>query len=121
MADSILVTVKNSLGIPSGTEAFDDTLIMEINAALSTLRELGVGEGDLIIANDEDEWADFLGDATNLEDAKLYICRKVRLSFDPPQNSFLVSAIEKQIEELTWRLMIKTDPALEEEEEEDDA
>ena len=35
---------------------------------------------------------------------KSYVFLKVRQLFDPPQTSYLITAVEKQIEELEWRL-----------------
>jgi hypothetical protein len=123
MTDSILDTVKGVLGIPTDITDFDVALIVEINTALATLNQLGLGvEEGLVVVDADDEWDDFLDEVTNLEDAKSYICHKVRLAFDPPQHQFLVDAIQKQIEELGWRLMVKVDPETnpEEEEEEDE-
>lgn len=111
MTDSILDTVKGVLGIPTDVTDFDISLIVEINTALATLNQLGVGiAGGFVITDDTDVWADFLEAVTNLEDTKSYTCHKVRLAFDPPSNSFLVDAIQKQILELEWRLMVKVDP-----------
>lgn len=120
MVDSVLDTIKGAIGISTEVADFDIPLILEINTALATLHQLGFGEEAFVITDDGDEWDDVLGDGTNLEDIKSYIWYSVRLSFDPPQNSFLVDAIQKRIEELAWRIKVKLDPAPEEEEEEED-
>ena len=39
---------------------------------------------------------------TDLEEVKTNVYLRVRLAFDPPQNSFLVTSIKEQIVESTW-------------------
>ncbi|WP_435891877.1 phage head-tail connector protein [Klebsiella pneumoniae] len=43
---------------------------------------------------------------------KTYIQQKVRLLFDPPNNSFLVSAIQENLKELEFRLNMDGEGAL---------
>lgn len=108
--ESILDSVKKSSGIVLTDTNFDDDLILQINAALMTVQQLGIGpiEG-FIISSNEDLWEDLLGSRTDLEAVKLYIALKVRLAFDPPQNSFLVEAIKTQLTELEFRLNIQAE------------
>lgn len=124
--ENILDSVKKLLGIDETDLNFDQELIMHINSVFTVLNQLGVGPvgGFKIYSNDE-VWADFVGTQLNIESVKSYIYLKVRLLFDPPQNSFLISAFEKQIEEFEWRLQVQVEPyaitaaaLLEEEEEE---
>lgn len=108
--DSILDTIKDSLGVPLEDTSFDGSLIMQINAALMVTQQLGVGSSTcVLISSKSDKWSALLGDRTDLEAVKLYIYLKVRLSFDPPQNSFLVDAITRQITELESRLNIQAE------------
>ena len=109
--DSILGTIAEMiLGSfePSGTNGinpFQTDLIIHINSALSTLIQLGIGpiEGFRIRGTDE-TWSDFmLGNRGDIEMIKSYVYMKVRLMFDPPQNSFLVDSLEKQCKEFEWR------------------
>jgi hypothetical protein len=37
---------------------------------------------------------------------KSYVFLKVKQLFDPPQTSYLITATEKQIQELEWRLNV---------------
>jgi hypothetical protein len=37
---------------------------------------------------------------------------KCKLEFDPPGTSFLVEAVNRQLTELAWRLMVEVDPDL---------
>jgi len=125
--ENILDSVKKLLGIDETDLNFDQELIMHINSVFTVLNQLGVGPvGGFKISSNEETWTDFV-DATrlDLESVKSYIYLKVRLLFDPPQNSFLVGSIEKQIEEHEWRLQVQVEPyaitaaaLLEEEEEE---
>lgn len=107
---SILNTIKKSLGITIEDTNFDDEIIMHLNSALMSAQQLGIGPitGFLVTSTDE-EWADLLGDRTDLEAVKLYLAFKVRLAFDPPQSGFLVEAIKNQITELEVRLNIQAE------------
>lgn len=108
--ESILILIKKLIGIEEEYTHFDTDIIAAINSAIMTLTQIGIGPDDgFFIIDDKATWNDFLGDRTDLEATKMFILLSVRLSFDPPTNSFLVEAIRKQIEELTWRLSIITD------------
>ena len=109
--ENILDSIKKLLGIDEADLNFDQELIMHINSVFMVLHQLGVGPvGGFKISSNEEAWADFVGTRLDLESIKSYIYLKVRLLFDPPQNSFLVGAIEKQIEENEWRLQVQVEP-----------
>lgn len=107
---SILNTTKTALGITVEDTNFDSDLLMHINSALMAVQQLGIGpiEG-FLISSEADDWEDLLGARLDLEAVKLYIYLKVRLAFDPPQNSFLVEAIKNQITELEFRLNVQAE------------
>ena len=109
--ENILDSIKKLLGIDEADLNFDQELIMHINSVFMVLHQLGVGPvGGFKISSNEEAWADFVGTRLDLESIKSYIYLKVRLLFDPPQNSFLVGSIEKQIEEYEWRLQVQVEP-----------
>jgi len=117
--DSILTSIKKLLGIEAEVTNFDQDIIIDINSALMSLNQLGVGpESGLFITGPEETWVSLLGDRKDIEAAKTYIYFKVRLMFDPPSSGFLIDAIERQIKEFEWRLNIQVDkPPVEETEE----
>lgn len=102
---SILTTTKKILGLEADYTAFDLDVTTHINAALSTLDQVGVGPvGGFFIEDATEQWED-LGVADNqLNLLKSYIYLKVRMLFDPPSTSFHVTAMENQLNELLWRL-----------------
>lgn len=105
--NSILESTKKLLGIMPDYEHFDMDLIIYINSAISILRQIGIGPKlGYRITSKNDLWGDFIGESHMIEDVKSYIYLRCRLIFDPPTNSFLVTAIENQITELTWRLSV---------------
>ena len=109
--ENILDSIKKLLGIDEADLNFDQELIMHINSVFMVLNQLGVGPvGGFKISSNEEVWTDFVSTRLDLESVKSYIYLKVRLLFDPPQNSFLVGAIEKQIEENEWRLQVQVEP-----------
>lgn len=108
MADSILDSVKQVLGVEEDYTAFDIDILMHINTAFATLNQIGIGpDAGFMIEDASATWDQFLGDDPRLNSVKTYIYLKVRLIFDPPATSFVINAIEKQIEELEWRLSVK--------------
>lgn len=105
MEQSILISTKKILGIADDYTVFDLDIITHINSAFSTLTQLGVGPAiGFMIEDSEAEWANFIGIDLQLNVVKSYVFLKVRMLFDPPTTSYLITAMEKQIEELEWRL-----------------
>lgn len=104
---SILDSIKQLLGIDVNDTSFDKELIIHINGALMILNQLGVGPEDgYLIVDKNNTWDEFVPGQKNLEAIKSSVYLRVRLIFDPPQNSFLVTSIEKQIQEYDWRIEI---------------
>ena len=105
--DSIHVSIKKLLGIAADYTHFDPDIIMHINSAFSVLTQLGVGPPEgFRIEDDAKTWNDCMGDATRFDAVKSYIYLKVGLMFDPPTSSAVLSAKERQISELEWRLNV---------------
>lgn len=110
MADpvnSILDSIKKVLGIAPDYDVFDPDLIQHINSVFFTLQQLGIGpEEGFEITDAETTWDAFLGTNKLLNSVKTYISLRVRILFDPPANSFVMDALQKQIQELEWRLNV---------------
>lgn len=107
MSESILQNIKKLLGIAANYTAFDDDLIMHINSVFMILRQIGVGpEEGYKITGSLNVWSEFSNNDLFIESVKTYVYLKVRLYFDPPQNSSLMQAIQSQINELEWRLNV---------------
>jgi hypothetical protein len=111
MENSILISTKKILGIAEDYTAFDLDIITHINSAFSTLTQLGVGPANGFMIEDETaQWSDFIADISSddlqYNSVRTYVFLKVRYLFDPPQTSYLITATEKQIQELEWRLNV---------------
>lgn len=103
--NSILISIKKLLGIDKDYVQFDQDIIININSALMSLMQLGVGpQSGFKINGEEETWNDFIGERIDLESVKTYIYLKVRLTFDPPQSSYLIENIKEQLKEIEWRL-----------------
>lgn len=109
MAGSILDDVKKVLGLDPTYTAFDPDIVLHINTVFTILNQLGVGPvGGFMIVDNTSTWDAYLADDLNLNSVKTYISMKVRLIFD--SNTLtgpVINAMEKQIEELEWRLNVK--------------
>ena len=107
MEQSILTSTKKILGIAEDYTVFDLDIITHINTAFTTLAQLGVGPPEAFMIEDATAlWTDFdpVDDHINYNAVKSYVFLRVRLLFDPPTTSYLISAFDKQLQELEWRL-----------------
>jgi hypothetical protein len=111
--DSILTSTKKVLNLAADYEAFDQDVIMHINSVFSTLNQLGVGpEVGFMIEDASSTWDAFLGIDPRLNHVKTYVYLRVRILFDPPQTGHHMSAMEKQITELEWRLNVQREETM---------
>lgn len=110
LSESILITVKRDCNVEDDDHAFDSEIIRSINSYLQVLWMQNVGVSGFKVTNEDQTWAEFLGPhADDLQMAVSYICKKVRLAFDPPSNSSLYNAYKEQADELGWYLGVESD------------
>lgn len=110
--ESILTSIKQLLGLGEDYTPFDNEIVMDINSVLMTLNQMGIGPAEgFVITCDEETWSDFLGEATKarFEAVKTFVHLKVKLVFDPPQNSSHLQALKEQAAEYEWRLNVQRD------------
>jgi hypothetical protein len=104
---SILTSTKKILGLTESDENFDQDVITHINAVFSTLNQLGIGPEDGYMIEDKTAtWDAFLGTDKRLNSVKTYMYLRVRLLFDPPTTSYLISSLQEQLKEIEWRLNV---------------
>lgn len=112
MEDSILNSIKKSLGITPEYTQFDPEIIMHINSVFMFLQQIGVGPTNTYsIESDSETWTDFFS-STNVKDvnaAKSLMFLKVKMLFDPPTIGSVNESYNKLIDELTWRCSIEGD------------
>lgn len=105
---SILISIKKMLGIDEEYTHFDDSVMIHINSVLLVLNQIGVGPPEgFLISDATSEWVDFIEEGLKLEFVKTYVYLKVKLLFDPPASSAVVEAINKQIAEYEWRILVQ--------------
>lgn len=108
--ESILTSVKKNIGGSAEDTYFEPDIKMHINSTLMTLTQLGVGPPDGFMINGvEETWEDFIGDRKDLAAIQSYVYLKVRLLFDPPTTSFVLSAMKDQASEYEWRLNVQVE------------
>lgn len=112
MLTSILTSTKKTLGIAEEYTAFDEDIIMHINTVFTTLNQLGIGPAEGYAISDKTPvWANFLGTDLRLNNVKSYMYMRVRLMFDPPSTSYLIASMERQVEQLEWRINTQREAA----------
>lgn len=105
--DSILLSVKKLLGIDAEYTVFDPDIIIHINTAFAVLNQLGVGPVEGFMIESENEvWDEYIMDF-NFTMAKTFVFLKVKLAFDPPSSTALLESMNRQLDELTWRLEVE--------------
>jgi len=109
MEQSILKSTKKLLGIEPDDTSYDLDLTTYINSEFSTLTGLGVGPAaGFFIEDDTAKWSELLvdldSDEVQLNLIKIAVYLRVRLVFDPPGQTFLIDALQKQLTETEWRL-----------------
>lgn len=111
MDDSILTTIKKMLGIDADYTVFDTDIIVFINAAFMVLAQLGIGDREgFKISSADQTWASFISDFPDLyESVKTFIYLKVKVLFDPPANSYVMTSYNNTIDEYAWRLNIEAE------------
>ena len=110
MSESILNTIKVMFNVEDDCDAFDTEIVAYIKSALFTLSQFGIGpEEGFSITGPTELWSDYIKSEKNLTAVQTFIKLKVQLLFDPPSNSFVVDAINKQIDELGWRLCLEAE------------
>lgn len=105
MGGSILNDIKKLLNIQEEDESFDTDIIIHINSAFFVLNQLGVGSKiPFTIEDKTSTWEDFLPDKDrNFAAVKTYVYLKVRLVFDPPTSSYVLTSMQNQANEYEWR------------------
>lgn len=94
MNDSILISVKEKIGIDAEDTAFDSSIIDCINSAFFVLNQLGVGPSTpFIISSSSAKWDDFIQNDPFIESVKIYVYAKARKIFDPPASSTIMEAL----------------------------
>ena len=110
MDESILLTIKKLLGLDADYTPFDTDVIVDINAVLGVLNQLGVGNATRI-KDSSTTWNDFLSEHNiNLDEVITYVFLRVQMIFDPPTSNLVGEAKKEMINELGWRLNVKVDP-----------
>lgn len=105
MFNSVLLSIKQSIGVHPEDTSFDGQIAMHINTVLVILNELGVTE--VVGKRVEDQlmdWEELLNGRTDIENVKTYIAHRVKMMFDPPTSSAAMEAIQRTINELEWRI-----------------
>lgn len=111
---SILTDIKKMLGLEEEYDAFDREITIYINSAFTMLNQLGVGPPEgFSITDAGDTWEDFLGERSGEMNAvRDYVYSHVRRMFDPPSNSFVMTALKDMNEELAWRLNVQAESGI---------
>lgn len=110
MGESILATIKKMLGLEADYTPFDTDIIVLINSAFMTLNQLGVGPKEGFCIKDfTSTWGEFVTNNIMMNSVQEYVYMKVKMIFDPPGNSFVMSAMQERCKEYETRLNIQAE------------
>lgn len=111
ISDSIFLSVKRLIGISDEDNSFDVDIMLNINAAISTLFQLGVIKKPYTIISEDDTYNDLIpgGSEDVINQTKMYLVYKTKLGFDSSTLSGnVIETIKEMIKEAEWRLMAAT-------------
>lgn len=109
--ESILLSIKKLLGVAPEYDAFDADILTAINLAIDTLIQIGINKPEGFMVEDQlITWDEYLeGQLYILPLAKSFIYLKSRIMFDPPASSILLECLNKQLDELAFRIQVAID------------
>lgn len=108
--DGILASIKERIGIAEDDNSFDTDIIDLIDSAFADLNDIGVGpDNGFAIEDDTTDWIDFSEDVRVLSSVKDFVYLTVKLTFDPPTQTSLLTSMENRLKKLEWRLNVKCD------------
>lgn len=113
LSDSILSSVKKLIGISEDDISFDLDIMLNINAAASTLYQIGVLQKPYTVTSKDDTYGDLIpgGSEDVVNQIKMYFVYKTRLGFDSSTLSgTVIEVIKEMIREAEWRLMVSFNP-----------
>lgn len=107
--DSILSSIKTLMpnsAIPQDYSVFDTEIIGLINSELAIISQLGVGKTNEVfsISGTSEVWSDFIDNTELLNLVAMYIAIRVKITFDPPQSTVVMDALNKRSDELSFRI-----------------
>ena len=109
MTTSILNDIKHTLGLLAQDESFDQDIMLFVNGEISDLTQIGVGDPlGFMIEDAEATWDQWITDP-RLNSVKSYIFLSVKLKFDPPPTGFATAAMERQLEQMQFRINTAAD------------
>lgn len=110
MEASILKSTKKILGLSPEYTPFDLDILTHLNATFAILDQLGIGPvGGFYVEDEAATWDEFGAQPNQLNLVRSYVFLKVRMLFDPPATSFLIEAMNNQIDQFEWRLTVMKD------------
>lgn len=105
METSILTSTKKVLGVPEDYTAFDLDILTFVNSAFSTITQLGIGPVNGIFIEDSImKWEDLDLSTPQVSQVRSYIFLQTKMLFDPPATSYVLDAMQRQIDEHVSRL-----------------
>lgn len=113
ISNSILSSVKKLIGISPDDDSFDLDIMLNINAACSTLFQLGVLQKSFTVTSKDDTYDDLLPGCSDdiINQTKMYFVYKTKLGFDSSTLSgTVIEVIKEMIKEAEYRLMISFNP-----------
>lgn len=113
ISDSILSSVKKLIGISEEDKTFDIDIMLNINAAILTLNQLGVLKKPYTVTSKDDIYEDLLPEVSEdiVNEVKMYFVYKTRLGFDSSTMSgTVIEVVKDMIKEAEWRLMVAFNP-----------
>ncbi len=114
--DSILETMLTLAGDSPSMPAYKTDIMLYTNGLFGRLKNLGVGPKEgFYITGEEETWDDFMEEGPERAAVQSYMTFKIKLMFDPPQNSTVLQSYERLAAEFEWNAQMDAEMAEEDE------
>lgn len=105
---SILVNIRESVGLMGDNSEFDTDLLIHINSTIATLAQIGACDV-VIVSDDTTQWRELKNESLVGSNMFMmvptYVALSTKLIFDPPPPS-AVEIYKQKADEILWRLKI---------------
>lgn len=103
ISESILLSVKDLLGLEPEIKDFDTSIIININSAIFTLTQLGMDSFQ--VKDENDKYSDWIHDQNLIYPISQYLFLKTKIIFDSSTlNTIVIEQMKEAIKELECRI-----------------
>lgn len=107
--DSILWSVKKSIGLDPNYEVYDADILIHINSILGICAEMGAGKRGFTVLDSTSQWTDFVSCVDLIPEIRPYVALRVKKAWDTMLSGTQLQVINEELKEYEWRIYTHMD------------